>query len=58
MDFGELGQDAKMRKPSSQPARFNLPRMELLLASNRAKFSASFRSKGKFSAQCPFRFRA
>ena len=47
-----------MRKPSSQPARFNLPRMQLLLASNRAKFSASFRSKGKFSAQCPFRFRA
>ena len=46
-----------MRKPSSQPARFSLPRMELLLASNRAKFSASFRSKDKFSAQCPFRFR-
>ena len=46
------------RKPSSQPARFSLPRIEPLLASNRAKFSASFRSKDKFSAQCPFRFRA
>ena len=43
---------------SSQPARFSLPRIEPLLDSNRAKFSASFRSNASFSAQCPFRFRA
>ena len=46
-----------MRKPSSQPARFSLPRMEPLLASNRVKFSASFRSSARFYAQRPFRFR-
>ena len=47
-----------MRKLSSQPARFSLPRMESLPGSSRAGFSASLRSKAKFSAQCPFRFRA
>ena len=45
-----------MRKPLSQPAFFSLPRMEPLLGSNRARFSASFRSKARFSAPCPFRF--
>ena len=29
-----------------------------MLASNRARFSASFRSNDRFSAQCPFRSRA
>ena len=55
-----------MRKPLSQPAFFSLPRLEPLLGSNRASagpvldtgFSASFRSKARFSAPCPFRFRA
>ena len=47
-----------MRKPSSQPTRFSLPRIEPLLASNRAKFRDSFRSSARLSAQCPFQFRA
>ncbi len=46
-----------MRKLLSQPAFFSLPRMEPLLGSKRAKFSASLRSNAKFSAQCPFRLR-
>ena len=47
-----------MRKLPSQPARFSLPRIDPLLGSSRAGFSASLRSRARFSAQCPFRFRA
>ena len=61
MDLGELGQcvdKVLMRKLLSQPARFSLPRMEPLPGSKRARFSASFRSRTRFSVLCPFRFRA
>ena len=47
-----------MRKLLSQPAFFSLPRMEPLDGSSRAKFSASLRNRARFSAPCPFRFRA
>ena len=46
------------RKPSSQPSRFTLPRIEPWRDSNRARFRASSRGKAKFAAQSPFRFRA
>ncbi len=41
-----------MRKLSSQPARFSLPRIGPLLGSSRARFSTSLGSDARFSAQC------
>ena len=46
MDFGELDK-ALMRRPSSQPALFSLPRIEPRHASNRAMVS------GQLPPQCP-----
>ena len=47
-----------VRKLSSQPACFVLPRMEPRLGSNRAKFNTSLRSRARMPAQCPFQLRA
>ena len=46
------------RKALPQPVRFSLPRLDPLLGSNRARFSASFRSSIRFAARCLSRFLA